>query len=189
MRDWVAVEVARVAPTDDDGEWWCEARPMVPGNMMGSADDMVIKDDQSMSKGGGCEREEEQLWSSRGVERDERREAGVVDGAVVGGVSANETAAVEGAGEKRGQLKSAGEGADERVVERDEEIGMWEEETVIEEEQSGAKTNAGEESKRMPPPLSCSAQVRNRSPTPAPLLPGCWRSVDACRWLSHCRPS
>lgn len=90
----------------------------------------------------------------------------MVDGAVVGGVSANETA-VEGAGENRDQLeKSEGEtvgavvGMEETEVEREVEI-----------EESGAKINAGEESKRKPP-LSWSAQVRNRSPTPSPF--GSW---------------
>ena len=52
MRDCVAVEVAMVAPTDDEGEWWCDAMPRPAGNMMESADGIVMNDDQSISRGG-----------------------------------------------------------------------------------------------------------------------------------------
>lgn len=153
-----------------------------------------MNDDQSMSmsKGGGCV-VGHPYESRSGVEREERSEAGVVDGAVVGGVSANETAAVDWAGENKGQLeKSDGVGAavggrGEVEVEREEETGtgidVGTEET--EETQVGAKTNAEEESKRKPPSLSWSAQVRNRSPTPL-LLPsslfGSWRRCCCCCW-------
>lgn len=40
-----------VAPTDDEGEWWCDAMPRPVGNME-SADGIVMNDDQSISRGG-----------------------------------------------------------------------------------------------------------------------------------------